>query len=188
MTEDSSWLMKYKGLLSGKNILEIGCGEGDDTKTLAKIAESIVAIDIDISRLHNINEALPNVVVQQADIRDGIFFSENQFSAVIASLSLHYFTRSQTKNILDGIRYTLIPDGILLVRVNSTKDINYGSVGYPEIESGLFDVAGQQKRFFSMENILDYFAINWQIDNLEEKTIDRYKKAKTIWEFTAQSS
>lgn len=179
--------MKYKGLLSGKSILEIGCGEGDDTKTLAKIADSIIAIDKDIGRLHNLNETFPNVIIQQVDISDGIFFSENQFSAVLASLSLHYFTRSQTKNILDGIKYTLVPNGILLVRVNSVKDINYGSFGYPEIESGLLDVAGQQKRFFTKDNILDYFAANWQMDNLKEKTIDRYKKPKTIWEFIARN-
>ena len=112
MTQDSSWLLKYKSQLSGKTILEIGCGEGCDTQVMAKIAGSITAID---------------------------------------------------------------------------KDINYGSVGYPEIESGLFSVEGQQKRFFTKASVLDYFAKNWQIDHLEEKTIDRYHKPKVIWEFVARN-
>jgi ubiquinone/menaquinone biosynthesis C-methylase UbiE len=187
MTLDSSWLKKYETQLYGKTILEIGCGGGDDTKVLAKIADSIIAIDKDINGLKELSDTFANVVTQQIDISDGIFFSENQFTAVIASLSLHYFTQSQTENIINNIQYSLVRNGNLLVRVNSTKDINYGAVGYPEIESGLFNVDGQPKCFFTKDNVLDYFSKNWQVNHLEEKTIDRYQKPKVIWEFIARN-
>jgi len=187
MTQDTNWLIKYKPQLSGRNILEIGCGEGDDTKVLAHIAGGIIAIDKDITRIKKLSDTFPNVVIEQLDICDGIAFSENQFSVIIASLSLHYFTQAETHKILSSIQYSLVCNGILIVRVNSTKDINYGSVGYPEIEPGLFNVEGEQKRFFNKASVLDYYTKNWQIDHLEEKTIDRYHKPKVIWEFVARN-
>lgn len=187
MTQDSNWLRKYQTQLCGKTVLEIGCGEGDDTKYLAKNSGSVIAIDRDINRLKEFNSTFANVVIQQVDITNGIFFSENQFSAVVASLSLHYFSRVQTEKIIDGIQYCLARNGTLIVRVNSTKDSNYGAVGYPQIESDIFNVDGQLKRFFTKDNVLDYFSKNWQVDHLEEKTIDRYQKPKVVWEFIARN-
>lgn len=43
--------------------------------------------------------------------------------------------------------------GILLVQLNSTKDVNHGAVGHEEIEPGFYLVNGERKRFFDQDSI-----------------------------------
>lgn len=79
----------------------------------------------------------------------------------------------------------MIDRGVLICRVNSREDSNYGAVGHPEIESGLYNVRGVAKRFFSNDDIGNLFANGWTVRDLQLKTIDRYDLPKCIWEFTA---
>lgn len=78
-----------------------------------------------------------------------------------------------------------MPEGFLLCRLNSIRDINYGAEGSPELAAGLYRVENQPKRFFSESDINELFGPNWKLGDLVEKTIDRYKKLKTVWEFAA---
>ena len=75
--------------------------------------------------------------------------------------------------------------GVLICRLNSSNDINYGATGYPEIEPGLYHVKGQFKKFFTRKEIEALFGMGWQLKGLSEQSIDRYEKKKVAWEFAA---
>lgn len=173
------WLSKWKPEIRGRSILELGCGVGDDTREIEKYARSVVCGDLEF-------QCSPSKGTQfvQMDHAKLLPFS-CEFDVVIASLCLHYFRWGTTKNIISEISRVLGPRGIFICRLNSIEDGNYGATGYPELETGLFNVEGMPKRFFSENEIYALLSHGWSIESIEHKCIDRYKKPKWVWEFGA---
>lgn len=90
----------------------------------------------------------------------GLPFEDNVADIIISDLSLHYFTEQKTFEILDEIKRVLKPNGLLLFRVNSVKDVNHGAGEGKEIEPHLYETTdGRYKRFFDEEDIKKFFRI-----------------------------
>ncbi len=103
----------------------------------------------------------------------------------MASLCLHYFEWDRTAQALAGIRRILSGGGLVAVRVNSTRDVNHGAVGHPEISPLLYDVDGIPKRFFDRESIDRLFTEDWEMTSVKEMTIHRWELPKVVWEVFA---
>jgi hypothetical protein len=71
---------------------------------------------------------------------------------------------------------------VLLVRVNSTEDHEYGASGHPEIAANYYRVDGQPKRFFDRDSVLTLFGGAWNFLHLERRSIQRYQRPKVVWE------
>ena len=177
------WIDKIVYASKGKAILELGCGDGRDTQRLSKAGVWVVGMDkskdaIDIAIQRN-----PGCTFHVADIRSGLPLGGDCYPVVIASLCLHYFTWEETVEIVDNLYTLLEVGGLLLIRVNSTDDADYGAVGYPEIETNYYRVKGKAKRFFD-EHALESIFIDekWNALLREKNTIDRYEKPKSVWE------
>ena len=182
------WLDKIISISGGKAILELGCGEGRDTQHLCGAGLQVVGWDrskdaIDIALQRNLD-----CTFHVGDIRSDLPFDGESYPVVIASLCLHYFTWEETINIVEKIRMSLANGGLLLVRVNSTDDTNYGAVGYPEIESNYYQVNESAKRFFDEYALDAVFTVEkWNVLLREKKTIYRYGKPKSVWELGLSS-
>jgi len=175
---DYKWLAKWAPYLRGKAVLELGCGQGIDTQVISSWAESLVACDLNPDTIQE-----KNVTTIKVDHSKALPFSGGEFDVVVASLCLHYFSWDNTQRIIKDISRVLANKGVLICRLNSDQDSNYGAIGYPEIEPGLFEVDGVLKRFFSERDVLDVFNDRWKIIEIQHKTIDRYELPKSIWEF-----
>ena len=91
------------------------------------------------------------------------------------------FNEEDTKNILNEIKRVLQKDGILIFRVNSTKDVNYGAGEGEEIEKHFYRTqVGMYKRFFDKEDI-EYFFKKWKNLYINEEQMTRYEKVKEVW-------
>lgn len=140
----------------------------------------------------------PHVIAQaKLNVPAASFFCQNLLQpfpetptvigAVVASLSLHYFSWPETCNLVARINATLAVDGVLLCRLNSTNDGHYGAVGHPEIEENFYMVDGEPKRFFDRAAVTRLFDAPWEILSCEEQCIDRYQHPKTVWEIVLLS-
>lgn len=178
MKHDHNWLVSYAEILKGKVILELGCGSGKDTIVLSDYAETLVSGDLAPK-----SESQGAVLV--LDHSKQLPFENGSFDAVVASLCLHYFRIKKTKEIIEEISRVLKPQGIFVCRVNSYKDENYGAVGYPEVELGLYNVNGEHKRFFEEQEIRSLWAQGYSLRTISHKNIDRYQKEKWVYEFSA---
>lgn len=178
MKHDYSWLDPYAEMLDGKTILELGCGSGLDSIVLARYAKYLISGDL-----------TPNLQSQGSvlafDHSKKLPFENSSFDTVVASLCLHYFKREKTEEIITEVSRVLKPQGLFIGRVNSYKDENHGSVGYPEIEAGLFSVCGEQKRFFQEQEIRALWGKGYSLNKISHKSIDRYQKPKWVFEFSA---
>ena len=178
------WLDKYENILiksKDSPIIDLGCGFGNDTLYLKERGYEVVSCDFSEEALIRLNNLIDNLTVKCFDMKDGLPFKNNSSRVVISDLSLHYFTWGDTQKILKEINRVLMNDGILLCRVNSTNDINYGAGQGIEIEENFYDINGKLKRFFDEGQLRKLFK-DWDIQYIKESQINRYKNVKIVWE------
>jgi len=178
MKKDHSWLRSYSEILTGKKVLELGCGPGIDTGVISQHASFVVAADLS-------PEVGPENSVICLDHSKTLPFAEDSFDVVVASLCLHYFSLQQTREIVAEIARVIKRNGYFICRVNSDRDTNYGAEGYPQIEPGYYAVNGESKRFFNEREIRTLCENDFRLEKLNHKCIDRYEKTKRVYEFSA---
>lgn len=92
--------------------------------------------------------------------------ADNKYSLIIVDLSLHYFNNETTIHIMREIKRILKDNGILLSRVSSINDFNFGAGQGEELEDNYYFEGDYTKRFFDLEDVNKYFGI---IGNVEAK-------------------
>jgi ubiquinone/menaquinone biosynthesis C-methylase UbiE len=184
------WLDKWIPLLRQKStdgfILELGCGWGWDTLELLNAGCKVVASDLATENLRNTKEAVPNADIIQLNHRHTLPLADHSVSVIVASLSLHYFTWIATLQIVSELKRCLQIDGLLLVRLNSTNDINHGASSTDVIEPNFHHVGTRTKRFFD-ETSVQALLKGWDIQFIEENIIHRFENPKSVWEVLAQT-
>jgi SAM-dependent methyltransferase len=179
------WLERWSSLLVSScsgSLLELGCGAGRDTRYLASLGLKGIAGDYSQEALDLCRRAAPLADIRMIDLRGPLPFPDGAFPAVLASLCLHFFPWSMTVAMMAEIRRCLSPGGILLLRVNSSRDMHRCDTAPPEIEPGLFLMKGQLKRFFDRDALVRLLGTGWQVHGFEELKVDRYGAAKYLWE------
>ena len=176
------WLPLIRARASALPILELGCGEGEDTLVLVKDGHHVIAIDLSEQSIEAAKIQAPGADYYCQDIRAEFPPNTIGIGVVVASLSLHYFTRSTTLEIVDRICATLQIGGVMLCRLNSTNDRYYGAIGHLEISPNYYLVNGEPKRFFDRMAIAELFTNGWKILVIEEKVIYKYEHPKSVWE------
>jgi len=192
MTTDP-WLTRWLPLVRERAgagiVLEIGCGDGDDTAVLAREGLRVHAFDLSRAAVDRTRLRVPSAVVECRDIRDPLPEQARELGAVLASLSLHYFPWGETEAIVGRIRAALRPGGVLLCRLNSTQDHNFGAgAGHPELEPDFHLVDGQPKRFFDRAAVERLFVQGWNTLSLEHVVTGKYVKPKAVWEAVLERS
>lgn len=176
------WLALIKARAGERPVLELGCGYGDDTASLAKTGLRVIGFDTSRASVASTKIRVPSARIERRDVRDPFPDDATDLGVVLASLSLHYFAWEETVSIVDRVRLALRLGGVLLCRLNSTEDGNFGANGCEEIEANYFLVNGQPKRFFDESAVRRLFADGWNTIALEHTTTDKYQKPKAAWE------
>lgn len=182
------WLDRWLPLIAersrGQAILEIGCGPGDDTATLTAADCRVVAFDLSPECVRTAQARVPAATIICRDVREPFPLAAS--GVVVASLSLHYFGWEETSALFARIRTLLGERGILLCRLNSTEDRNFGACGHPAIEENYYRVDGQAKRFFDRPAIDALFADGWRQLSCQHFTTRKYLRSKALWEIVVE--
>jgi len=169
-------------------ILELGAGQGQDSRFFAENGYNVVSTDQSAAALATNREKLPTELVQKVtieavDISQKLPYPDASFAVVYAHLSLHYFDEATTRQIFAEIRRVLVPGGLLVFLVNSTGDSEY-NMGR-KIEHDFFEVDDKEKRFFSIESAKEFVTdfTPKLIDNQGETYKDREKGIHNLIRF-----
>lgn len=176
------WLPLVRERAGGTPVLELGCGRGQDTLSLVEAGLSVVAIDLSPGEIELARARVPGAEFHVRDLRDPFPAAAEKVGVVLASLSLHYFAWTETLGLVGRIHAVCAAGGLLLCRLNSTRDHNFGASGHPRLEENLYLVEGKPKRFFDRLAVESLFASGWRTLSIEEHVIERYSKPKVVWE------
>lgn len=167
-------------------MLELGCGDGADTSWIRAGGYRVVACDLRPEVLTRCARRVPDARLVRLDLRAPLPFDDARFGAVVAGLCLHYFAWDVTERIVADVHRCLRPGGLLLARMNSTKDVHFGAVGHPVLAPNFYQVGDRTKRFFDESTVRQLLAGAWRILSLEEYETTRFETPKVVWEVVAQ--
>ena len=184
------WLKRWLPLVleraGAAPLLEIGCGRGADTAVLVAAGARVVAFDLSPSNVAAARARVPQASITCEDVRSPWPDAGVPYGAIVASLSLHYFAWHDTVMLVSRIQAALRPGGLLLCRLNSTRDRHHGARGHRAIEPNYYDVRGQAKRFFDRATLMDLFAGGWRTLSMQEVTSHKYVLPKVLWELALE--
>ena len=179
------WLDEYIDLFDkDKEILDLGCGIGADTLYLLEKGYKVLSTDFSNEALQSIKNNIPNSKTMYLDMRDNFPFEDNSYSIIVADLSLHYFDNETTIHIMNEIKRILSNNGILLARVASVNDFNFGAGEGEELEKNYYFEGAYTKRFFDVEDVNKYFGIIGKVEAKETEMIrneEEYSKPKRLY-------
>ncbi|GGO03381.1 class I SAM-dependent methyltransferase [Saccharibacillus kuerlensis] len=185
--DHDGWLERYIPLLEpnqGK-IVDLGCGLGHNARVLHTKGFDVLACDLSEKALERLRREEPNLNTFRMDMTEGLPFADGTLQAVVADLSLHYFSEEATHGIIRDIRRTLQPHGLLLCRVNAVGEVDdkRDCALMDEDDPYLYKSEDILRRFFNEEEIEKYFPEN-QWETLERREYDsgRYGRIKRLWE------
>ena len=183
-----NWLDDYKDILNNnKNleILDLGCGIGADTLYLLERDFKVLSCDFSIEALENIQKNISNSKTQYLDMIETFPLASESYSLIIADLSLHYFDNETTMHIMREIKRSLKNNGILLARVASVNDFNFGAGVGAQLEKNFYFEGDYTKRFFDQDDVNKYFGIIGEVEAFETSMIrdeEEYSKSKILYQ------
>jgi ubiquinone/menaquinone biosynthesis C-methylase UbiE len=143
---------------ANSTILELGCGEGNDSIYFAEHGHLVTATDFsDVVIKQNEERGIAyNLHYEVLDMSNRFNFVDASFNVVYARLSLHYFPDQTTRAIFKEIARVLQPGGMLCFMCKGTEDSIYGQGN--KIEDDMYELNGHVRHFFSekyAKNLLD---------------------------------
>ena len=156
-------------------VLDIGCGDGRTTASIAKMVPNgeVIGIDPSSNMIAVCNEtygAIDNLSFYQIGAED--FSFNKQFDLIVSFYALHYIEDHNA--VLSKIYNALKPDGTLIIRMSGGDNPRVAEVFEREPWKSIF--AKQKNRWYSQhEN--DYKKILHEVgfSDIETKTIDHYR-------------
>ena len=183
-----NWLDDYKDILEenqNTEILDLGCGIGADTLYLIERGFRVLSCDFSKEALKSIEEYIPNSKTKRIDMLGTFPLANESYSLIIADLSLHYFDNATTIHIMNEIKRVLKNNGILLARVASVNDFNFGAGVGEKLEKNFYFEGDYTKRFFDQEDVNKYFGIIGEVEASETSMIrneEEYSKPKILYQ------
>ena len=136
-------------------ILELGCGEGNDSIYFTQNGHVVTATDFSdvVIRQNTEKYTDDNLNFKVQNIQQPFNFSDTSFDVIYARLSLHYFPDQATHAIFKEIARVLKPGGVLCFMCKGTEDPIYGQGD--KIEDDMYELNGHVRHFFSEEYAKD---------------------------------
>jgi SAM-dependent methyltransferase len=130
------------------NILDLGCGEGQQTNALSKLAENTIGIDIAGNAIERAQSQFPHIRFQQGELLDVIKdtqIAQTPFDFISLSEVLYYFQTDEERHAaLSG-----------LARIGAPACLYYFSV----IVTG----ASKYRRYFTHDEFVEMLSEHFQV-------------------------
>jgi ubiquinone/menaquinone biosynthesis C-methylase UbiE len=159
------------GDLSGKKVLMLGCGTGEETALLEEFgAGDLVGMDLSENSIKIAAETYPRYQFVVGDMHE-LPFGDGEFDFVYSSLTIHY--SDNPEKVYAEIYRVLRPDGQLLFSVGhpirwASQDVQIGALplrvtGHTrehdgeQVVYGSYNTFARHEHFFSDSNPLSFY-------------------------------
>lgn len=148
-------------------ILDLGSGQGQDSKFLAAEGHDLVAVDFSAFALEQFAAASESLRIEQLQMdlaKVPYPFDDGEFDVVYAHLSLHYFDITATRRIFAEISRILAPGGSLWALFNSDHDPEASGESLILEERYLELSPGDRKRYFKPSELAALLGRSFTVD------------------------
>lgn len=146
-------------------ILDLGAGQGQDTRFFAEKGFSVVSTDFSVGALEiakSKTDLKLDISYEIADLEEKLPYEDNSFDIVYSHMAIHYFDNLTTQKIINEILRVLKVGGILALLLNAKTDpeINRSKL----ISEDLYETpSGLIKRFFDIDSLSKFIANKFEI-------------------------
>ncbi len=161
-------LVKNSGIYQNLQILEIGAGNGRDTKFFVENGIKVDAVEISDSGVEQLEKIKYNILILKQDIRE-MKLQREKYDYIYSFSVLHYFKKEERENILKNIYTSLKDNGELFIACRSEADL----MAEKSI-AGNFN--GVKRTFFTSEQLKKEISnAGFEIKKIEQKNIQYHK-------------
>ena len=182
--ETDLWIEDYKEFLGNHGTcLDLGCGIGQYSKWFINQGYEVTSSDISNIALEKVKEFNSNVI--NVDMREKLPFEDNTFDVVFANLSIHYFSDSDTKVLMNEIKRILKDDGLFIGSVNGIQGLEKIKETAQKLDYHYYYNKDKYIRLFDVEDVKKYLDI-FNIIKIDEKETIRFEHKKNYIVFVAK--
>jgi len=120
---ETAALLKYQPAFSGRDVLDIGVGLGRTTTFLAPLAHRYVGIDYSPVMVEQLRKIMPDVALEQADMRDLSLFKAGEFDFVLGACNvIDAVSHEDRLRTLAQVHRTLRDKGLFVFTSHNRSD------------------------------------------------------------------
>lgn len=156
-------LKEYLSLVPGKNVLDLGIGQGKNSIPLSELGFNVTGVDYSTKCLDICKANCSKLDLVKSDIR--LFdIEKNKYDLILSSCVLHFLHKDDSYKIMHSMKDNINQYGLVYVSVFSTQDPKFNKVSSSEhfdvLDNNVFHnkINDTYLSFFTKEEILDIFS------------------------------
>lgn len=170
-------LKRYLSLIPGKEVLDLGVGQGRNSIPLAELGFNVTGVDYSSKCLEICKNTCSKLNLIQSDIRT-FNIEKNKYDLISSRCVLHFFHKNDTSEIIKNIKDGLKTNGLVYIYVFSVEDpklIKHSmSPDFEVLENNILHnkINDTYVSFFTKEEILELFSDFKTISISSEYSLD----------------
>lgn len=117
-------LKKYINLIPGREVLDLGIGQGKNSIPLAKSGFNVTGVDFSSKCLEICKNNCDKLTLVNSDIRT-FYIEQDKYDLILASCVLHFLHKSDVFAIIEDIKNKIKQHGLVYVSVFSPSDSSF---------------------------------------------------------------
>ena len=156
-------LKRYLNLVPGKEVLDLGIGQGRNSIPLAELGFNVTGVDYSTKCLEICKNTCNKLNLVQSDIRT-FDIEKDKYDMILSGYVLHFLHKNDSYKIIENIKNNIKNNGIVYISVFSLEDprfIKYStSSNFEILDNNILHnkIDDTYVSFFSKEEVLSLFS------------------------------